>query len=116
MKNIIYIFVYRFANVGMKPEVPFYNIFMYLYNKNILEYAEIVVTVPKFAIHYNEGHSNTVNEMIVMCKKRRFFSTIVLIQNRATLLHIVLHLALSQNTVRCLFLEKNHVVFYHNFC
>ena len=27
--------------IGMKPEVRFYNIFMYLYNKNILEYAQI---------------------------------------------------------------------------
>ena len=37
----IYIFAYNFADVGMKPEVRFYNILMYLYNKNTLEYAQI---------------------------------------------------------------------------
>ena len=34
-------FAYNFNNAGMKLEVRFYNIFMYLYNKNILEYAPI---------------------------------------------------------------------------
>ena len=37
---------YNFANVGMKPEVRFYNIFMYFYNKNILEYAQIAQNEP----------------------------------------------------------------------
>ena len=42
----------------MKPEVPFNNIFMYLYNKNILEYAQIAQSEPKSMIHNIEGHSN----------------------------------------------------------
>ena len=32
---------------------------MYLYNKNILEYAQILVTSGRFMIFYNEGHSST---------------------------------------------------------
>ena len=58
LENVIYIFAYHFAKVGMKPEVPFYNIFMYLYNKNILEYAEIVGSEPKSMILNIEGHAN----------------------------------------------------------
>ena len=40
LENVIYIFAYSFANVGIKPKVWFYIIFMYLYDKNILEYAQ----------------------------------------------------------------------------
>ena len=36
-----------------------YNITMYLYNENILEYVEIVGTEPKSMIHDNEGHSRS---------------------------------------------------------
>ena len=32
---------------------------MYLYNKNILEYVELVRTEPKSMIHDNEGHSTS---------------------------------------------------------
>ena len=39
----------------MKNEVPFYNIFMYLYNKNILEYAQIAGSAPKSMILNVEG-------------------------------------------------------------
>ena len=43
----------------MKHEVPFYNIFMYLYNKNILdlEYAQIAGSEPKSMILNIEGRS-----------------------------------------------------------
>ena len=34
-----------------------YNITIYLYNKNTLEYVEIVGSEPKSMIHDNEGHS-----------------------------------------------------------
>ena len=34
----------------MKPEERFYNIFMYLYNKNILEHAQITQSEPKSMI------------------------------------------------------------------
>ena len=55
LENVIYIFAYNFANVGMKPEVRFYNIFMHLYNKIILEYAQ---SESKSMILIIEGHSN----------------------------------------------------------
>ena len=57
LENVIYIFAYDFANLVMKPEVQFYNIFMYLYNKNILEYPKIVPSAPKFMILDIEGRS-----------------------------------------------------------
>ena len=41
----------------MKPEVRFYIIFMYLYNKNILEYAQIAQSEPKSMILNIEGRS-----------------------------------------------------------
>ena len=44
----------------MKPEVRFYIIFMYLYNKNILEYAQIAQSEPKSMILNIEGRS-TIN-------------------------------------------------------
>ena len=40
MENVIYIFAYNFANVGMKPEYKGGNIFVHLYNKKVLEYGE----------------------------------------------------------------------------
>ena len=41
----------------MKPEVRFLNIFMYLNNKNILEYAQIAQSEPKYMILNIEGRS-----------------------------------------------------------
>ena len=40
VENIIYIFVYNFANVVMKPEHKVGNIFVHLYNKKVLKYGE----------------------------------------------------------------------------
>ena len=37
----------------------FYNIFMYLNNKNILQYAQILGTSGRFIIFHIEGHSNS---------------------------------------------------------
>ena len=50
---------YHFVKFGMKHEVPFYNIFMYLYNKNILdlEYSQIAGSEPKSMILNIEGRS-----------------------------------------------------------
>ena len=39
----------------MRMEVALYNISMYLYNKNILEYAQIVRSRPKSMIRDIEG-------------------------------------------------------------
>ena len=43
----------------MRMEEAFYNISMYLYNKNILEYAQIVWNGTESKIPYIESHSNT---------------------------------------------------------
>ena len=39
-ENVIYIFAYNFANVGMKPACKGWNIFVHLYNKKVLKYGE----------------------------------------------------------------------------
>ena len=64
MENVVYIFAYHFANVGMKSEVPFYNVLMYLYDKNILEFAQIAQTEPKSMIQNIEGRSNLYKSLI----------------------------------------------------
>ncbi len=43
----------------MRMEEAFYNISMYLYNKNVLEYAQIARSGPKSMIRNIEGCSNT---------------------------------------------------------
>ena len=43
----------------MTTDEPFYNIFMYLYNKNVLEYAQIARNETESRIPYIEGCSNT---------------------------------------------------------
>ena len=40
VENVIYIFAYDFANVGMKPVCKGWNIFVHLYNKKVLKYGE----------------------------------------------------------------------------
>ena len=45
------------VNVAMRTDVRFCNIFMFLRNKNILEYAQISVTSGRFMIFHIEGHS-----------------------------------------------------------
>ena len=42
----------------MRMEEAFYNISMYLYNKNVLEYAQIARSGPKSMIRNIEGCSN----------------------------------------------------------
>ena len=42
----------------MRMEEAFYNIYMYLYNKNVLEYAQIARSGPKYMIRDIEGLSN----------------------------------------------------------
>ena len=51
----IHIFTKNLANVGMRMGEAFYNISMYLCNKNVLEYAR---SGPKSMIHNIEGCSN----------------------------------------------------------
>ena len=42
----------------MRMEEAFYNIYMYLYNKNVFEYAQIARSGPKSMIRNIEGSSN----------------------------------------------------------
>ena len=50
-------FVFLHIILPMEPEVQFYNIFMYLNNKNILEYAQIGRREPKSMILNIKGRS-----------------------------------------------------------
>ena len=61
VENVIYIFAYNFANVGMKPVCKGWNIFVHLYNKKVLKYGEqdvifvnlvwVIVEVPLVYTH-----------------------------------------------------------------
>ena len=44
--------------VGMRTDEAFYNISMYLYNKNVLEYAQIARNETESKIPYIEGCSS----------------------------------------------------------
>ena len=48
----------------MRTDEAFYNISMYLYNKNVLEYAQIARNETESKIPYIEGCSN------ILCKYR----------------------------------------------
>ena len=54
---MLFAFFLKFADVAMWMEETFYNITMSLYNKNILEYAEIARNGPKSTVHDIEGLS-----------------------------------------------------------
>ena len=58
MKNVISLFTKNLVNVAKKTAEAFHNIFMYLYNKNIIEYAQIARNGPKAMIIDIEGHSS----------------------------------------------------------
>ena len=51
------IFIKNLVNVAIRMEEAFYNISMHLYNKNVLEYAQIARTGPKSMIRDIEGLS-----------------------------------------------------------
>ena len=46
------------VNVAMRMEEAFYKISLYLYNKNVLEYAQIARSGPKSMIRNIEGRSS----------------------------------------------------------
>ena len=48
----------------MRTAEAFYNIFMYLYNKNILEYGQIARNGTESMIPNTEGHSNIYNKFV----------------------------------------------------
>ena len=51
------IFTKNLVNVAMRMEEAFYNISMYLYNKNVLEYAQIARSGPKSMLRNIEDRS-----------------------------------------------------------
>ena len=60
LENVIMIFIENLVNVAMRMEEAFYNISMYLYNKNLIEYAR---SEPKSMICNIEG-SSTVDFLL----------------------------------------------------
>ena len=57
MKNVISLFAKNLVNVAMRTAEAFYNIFMYLYNKNILKYGQITPNGTESMILDTEGRS-----------------------------------------------------------
>ena len=49
----------KLVNVAMRTAEAFYNIFMYFYNKNILEYGQIARNGTESMIPDTEGRSNS---------------------------------------------------------
>ena len=60
MDNVISIFIKDLVNVAMRMEEAFYKISLYLYNKNVLEYAQIARSGPKSMIRNIEGRSSAL--------------------------------------------------------
>ena len=56
LENSICNFEMKFVNVAMRIAEAFYDIFMYLYDKNILEYGQIARNT-EFKIPDTEGRS-----------------------------------------------------------
>ena len=50
LENLIYNFETKLANVAKRMAEAFYNIFIYLYDKNILEYGQIPQNETEFMI------------------------------------------------------------------
>ena len=48
----------------MRMEEAFYNIYMYLYDKNVLEYAQITRSGPKSMIRNIQGLSNILTLLL----------------------------------------------------
>ena len=48
----------KLVNIAMRTAEAFYNIFMYFYNKNILEYGQIARNGTESMIPDTEGRSN----------------------------------------------------------
>ena len=73
MDNVISIFIKDLVNVAMRMEEAFYNISLYLYNKNVLEYAQIARSGPKSMICNIEGRSNETRHLTIYMKMVPFF-------------------------------------------
>ena len=64
LENVICIFTKNLVNVATRMEEAFYNISMYLHNKNILEYAQIAQNGTEYKIPYIESHSITARHWL----------------------------------------------------
>ena len=69
LENVICIITKNLVNVAMCSDAWFYNIFMYLYNKNILKYAQILVTSGRFMIFHIEGYSTKSDDSLLRSGK-----------------------------------------------
>ena len=58
MKNVISLFAKNLVSVAMRTAEAFYNIFMYLCNKNTLKYIQIARNGTESMIPDTEGHSS----------------------------------------------------------
>ena len=59
LENVVSFLIKNLVNVAMRMEEAFYNISLHLYNKNILEYAQIARNGTESKIPYIESHSST---------------------------------------------------------
>ena len=66
LENFICNFETKLVNVAMRTTEAFYNIFMYLYNKNILEYGKIAWNGTESKIPDTEGRSNTLIFIVML--------------------------------------------------
>ena len=61
LENFICIYTKNIVNVAMRMEEAFYTISTYLYNKNVLENAQIARNETESKITHIEGRSNIYN-------------------------------------------------------
>ena len=66
-RNITCIFLKKIVHVGKKLEAKLQYFDGYLYDKNILEYVQILVTGGKFMIFDIEGHPNKLLKFYWSC-------------------------------------------------
>ena len=67
VENVIYIFSYNFANVGMKPECKGWNIFVHLYNNKVLKYGEQYVVFVKLVWAIVEVQHSWGTNILLQC-------------------------------------------------
>ena len=67
LENFISNFEMKLVNVGMRMDELFYNIFMYLYNKIILEYGQIARNGTESMISDTEGCSSIYIVVFYSC-------------------------------------------------
>ena len=86
LENVIYNFIEKFVNVAMRTNAWFTNIFIYFYNKNILEYAQFLVTSSRLMIFHIEGHSSAYESSVQKTFLFIYFGALnkILFKNKAS--------------------------------